>query len=157
MDDANERTGLVDNQDRPQCCSTNPSSPSYKIIVCVLICFLSFGSYFCFDNPAALHSEFTRDLHMNEKEFMNLYAWYSWPNVFLSFVGGFLIDKIFGVRLGASIFGLFLICGQFIFAAGAFINEHWLCYLGRFVFGIGGESLAVAQNTYTVRWFSGKL
>ena len=86
---------------------------------------------------------------------MNLYAWYSWPNVVLSFVGGFLIDKVFGVRLGASIFSLFLIAGQFVFAAGAFINVHWLCYLGRFIFGIGGESLAVAQNTYTVKWFSG--
>jgi MFS family permease len=28
--------------------------------------------------------------------------------------------------------------------------------LGRFVFGLGGESLTVAQNTYTVRWFEGK-
>lgn len=28
--------------------------------------------------------------------------------------------------------------------------------LGRFVFGIGGESLAVAQNTYAVSWFKGK-
>ena len=26
----------------------------------------------------------------------------------------------------------------------------------RFVFGIGGESLAVAQNTYAVSWFKGK-
>ena len=26
---------------------------------------------------------------------------------------------------------------------------------GRFVFGIGGESLAVAQNTYASAWFSG--
>ena len=29
-------------------------------------------------------------------------------------------------------------------------------YLGRFVFGIGGESLAVAQNTYAVVWFKEK-
>ena len=28
--------------------------------------------------------------------------------------------------------------------------------IGRFVFGIGGESLAVAQNTYAVTWFKGK-
>ncbi len=28
--------------------------------------------------------------------------------------------------------------------------------VGRFVFGIGGESLAVAQNTYAVSWFKGK-
>ncbi|XP_062355388.1 major facilitator superfamily domain-containing protein 1 isoform X5 [Cinclus cinclus] len=28
--------------------------------------------------------------------------------------------------------------------------------VGRFIFGIGGESLAVAQNTYAVSWFKGK-
>lgn len=28
--------------------------------------------------------------------------------------------------------------------------------IGRFIFGIGGESLAVAQNTYAVSWFKGK-
>lgn len=27
---------------------------------------------------------------------------------------------------------------------------------GRFVFGIGGESLASAQNAYAVAWFFGK-
>jgi len=152
----NERSTLLNpEQEKHPCCSTHPKSVSYQVTVCVLICFLSFGSYFCFDNPAALHSEFREDLEMTEVQFMNLYAWYSWPNVVLSFIGGFLIDKVFGVRLGASIFSLFLIAGQFVFAAGAFINAHWLCYLGRFIFGIGGESLAVAQNTYTVKWFSG--
>ena len=28
--------------------------------------------------------------------------------------------------------------------------------VGRFFFGIGGGSLAVAQNTYAVLWFKGK-
>ena len=28
--------------------------------------------------------------------------------------------------------------------------------VGRFIFGIGGESLAVAQNTYAVSWFKDK-
>lgn len=92
---------------------------------------------------------------LTESEYMGLYAWYSWPNVVLSFVGGFLIDKVFGVRLGALIFSLFVICGQFVFSAGAFSDLLWLSYVGRFIFGIGGESLAVAQNTYTCRWFSG--
>ena len=29
-------------------------------------------------------------------------------------------------------------------------------YVGRVIFGIGGESLAVAQNAYAVAWFIGK-
>uniref|UniRef100_A0A8D2QCU9 Lysosomal dipeptide transporter MFSD1 n=1 Tax=Zonotrichia albicollis TaxID=44394 RepID=A0A8D2QCU9_ZONAL len=46
-------------------------------------------------------------------------------------------------------------CGV-VFALGALFNTFWLMEVGRFIFGIGGESLAVAQNTYAVSWFKGK-
>jgi len=39
---------------------------------------------------------------------------------------------------------------------GGFVDQLWVMEIGRFVFGIGGESLAVAQNTYAVSWFKGK-
>ena len=44
-------------------------------------------------------------------QFANLYAWYSWPNVILPIVGGYLMDSIFGTRLGATIFAAFIIAG----------------------------------------------
>ncbi|KAJ8280343.1 hypothetical protein GJAV_G00053430 [Gymnothorax javanicus] len=113
-------------------------------------------SYFCYDNPAALQLQIQKDMDLNTRKFMQLYAWYSWPNVILCFFGGFLLDRVFGIRLGTIIFSLFVCCGQVIFAAGALFNAFWLMELGRFVFGIGGESLAVAQNTYAVSWFKGK-
>merc|ERR1740116_166776 len=51
----------------------------------------------------------------------------------------------------------FIICiGQAIFSLGGFLDRLWVMEIGRFVFGIGGESLAVAQNTYAVSWFKGK-
>ena len=46
--------------------------------------------------------------------------------------------------------------GQIIFAAGGLLGSFIIMQVGRFVFGIGGESLAVAQNTYAVTWFKGK-
>jgi len=36
---------------------------------------------------------------------------------------------------------------------GATVEKMWLMDLGRFVFGIGGESLNVVQSTYIVLWF----
>uniref|UniRef100_G3WZ83 Lysosomal dipeptide transporter MFSD1 n=1 Tax=Sarcophilus harrisii TaxID=9305 RepID=G3WZ83_SARHA len=59
-------------------------------------------------------------------------------------------------RWGSIIFSFIVCIGQVIFAMGALVNAFWLMQLGRFVFGIGGESLAVAQNTYAVSWFKGK-
>ncbi|XP_071084456.1 lysosomal dipeptide transporter MFSD1-like isoform X1 [Haliotis cracherodii] len=128
----------------------------HRYLVLIVMCFLSFGSYFCYDNPAALQDNMLKDLDISESQFMSFYSWYSWPNVVLCFFGGFLIDKLLGVRLGSIVFSLFVTTGQIIFASGALINNIYLMYFGRFVFGIGGESLAVAQNTYAVKWFKGR-
>ncbi|XP_032661396.1 lysosomal dipeptide transporter MFSD1 isoform X2 [Chelonoidis abingdonii] len=134
----------------------DPRRLAHRLLVLVFMCFLGFGSYFCYDNPAALQTQVQRDMKVNTATFMALYAWYSWPNVVLCFFGGFLIDRVFGIRLGTIIFSSFVCVGQVIFAMGALFNAFWLMEAGRFVFGIGGESLAVAQNAYAVSWFKGK-
>ncbi|KAL0105712.1 hypothetical protein PUN28_015880 [Cardiocondyla obscurior] len=136
------------------CCS--PKKMPYRFLGLALMCLLGFGSYFCFDNPAALQDNFKADLHMSTSTFVWLYSIYSWPNVILCFIGGFLLDSVFGIRLGTVIYMGLTLIGQIIFASGAMIDVFWLMMLGRFIFGIGAESLAVAQNSYAVLWFKGK-
>lgn len=114
------------------------------------------GSYFCYDNPGALQDVFQKELNLNATEFTLIYSIYSWPNIILCFVGGFLIDRVFGIRMGTIIYMLIVLLGQLIFAAGGFFGRFWLMIVGRFIFGIGAESLAVAQNSYAVLWFKGK-
>jgi MFS family permease len=71
-------------------------------------------------------------------------------------VGGFLIDRVFGIRFGTILFLSILTIGQFIFAVGVTMNEFWLMLVGRFILGIGGENVIVAGCQYAVRWFFGK-
>nr|XP_055051865.1 major facilitator superfamily domain-containing protein 1 isoform X1 [Misgurnus anguillicaudatus] len=151
-DDDEDDEGVLESMS-PLC---DPRHLLHRIVVLCFMCFLGFGSYFCYDNPAALQTQVIQDMNLNTASFMQLYAWYSWPNVVLCFLGGFLLDRVFGIRWGTIIFASFVLLGQIIFAAGALVNHFWLMEVGRFVFGIGGESLAVAQNTYAVNWFKGK-
>jgi len=58
------------------------------------MCLLGFGNYFCFDNPGALQSELKDAMNITTAQFANLYAWYSWPNVVLPIIGGFLMDRL---------------------------------------------------------------
>lgn len=51
-------------------------------------------------------------MKVSTSEYMTLYSWYSWPNVVLCFFGGFLIDRVFGIRLGAIIFAALVTVGQ---------------------------------------------
>lgn len=134
----------------------NPQKKCHRFLVLALICSLSFGSYYCYDNPASLAEQFRTDLNLEGDSFMLLYSLYSWPNVFLCFFGGFLIDRVFGVRLGAFLFGAVITLGQIVFALGGWFNNKYVMYTGRFIFGLGGENLAVAGNTYIVYWFSGR-
>lgn len=118
--------------------------------------YLLAASYFCYDNPGALQDNFKADLNLSTTQFAMLYSIYSWPNVILCFIGGFLIDRVFGIRLGTIIYMFILMIGQLVFAFGATTNGFYIMLLGRFIFGIGAESLAVAQNNYAVLWFKGK-
>ena len=45
--------------------------------------------------------------------------------------------------------------GQIVMSTGAFYANFPLMQFSRFVFGMGGESLSVAQNTYASAWFRG--
>jgi len=151
-----DQTPLIDTPGYSGSFFCNPTSMCHKGMALVLMCSMGFGSYFCYDNPGALQKQIQEVMHVNTFQFENLYAYYSWPNVVLPIIGGYLIDKVFGIRLGAVIFATFICLGQMLTAVGAFNNSYWVMEMSRVVFGIGGESLAVAQNTYASAWFRGK-
>lgn len=110
------------------------------------------GSYFCYDNPGALQDNFKTDLNMSTSKFVLLYSIYSWPNVILCFVGGFLLDRVFGIRWGTIIFMSLTLVGQMIFALGAYIDAFWLMMVGRFVFGY--VSIMQSISTLYLRFLS---
>ena len=135
---------------------TDPTTLLHRLFILCFICTLSFGSYFCFDNPAALESQMIKTLSIDKTEYELFYSLYSWPNVILSVIGGYLLDRVLGHRFGALIFSSIICIGQLIFALGGHFGSFYIMCVGRFVFGLGGESLAVTQNTYAVIWFKGK-
>uniref|UniRef100_A0A1I8FK11 MFS domain-containing protein n=1 Tax=Macrostomum lignano TaxID=282301 RepID=A0A1I8FK11_9PLAT len=95
------------------------------------MCFLSFGSYFCYDNPSALQDVMTEDLSLTTAQYSSSLRLVFLPNVVLSMIGGYLIDRLFGIRLGAIIFSSFCLVGQLLFAFGAFVNKVWLMDAGQ--------------------------
>lgn len=72
------------------------------------------------NNLMLLQGEIKEAMDITTYEFANLYSWYSWPNVILPVLGGYLMDSVFGIRLGTVIFAGFIIIGQIMFSMGAF-------------------------------------
>ena len=74
-----------------------------KWLVLSFSIFILFGSYYCFDNPAALKNQ----MYIHFKNYDNqlektyeflfslLYSFLSLPNVLFPFINGLLIDKVY--------------------------------------------------------------
>jgi MFS family permease len=80
---------------------------------------------------------------------------YAYPNIVLPFVCGLIVDHYIGIRWGAMLFVSLSTLGEFIFCVGIHTRTYWLALLGRFVCGLGGESLSVMQGIFMIKWFEG--
>lgn len=121
-------------------------------------CFIMFGNYFAFDNPAVLNKPLQEYMRMTDDQFayfLNLlYTTYSIPNVILPWLGGYAADR-FGHNKLLIVLSIFVVLGQLVVCLGLERRNIGIMILGRVVFG-AAESLAVAQSAITVKYFRGK-
>lgn len=126
-----------------------------------LSCWIMFGNYYAFDNPSALNIPLRdwlaspNDLATFQYRLSLLYSVYSVPNIVLPFFVGRAIDRL-GSRSILLILAFLVALGQMLTAIGLQNRHLGLLLLGRTIFGVGGESLAVAQARLVTHWFVGK-
>jgi MFS family permease len=134
--------------------------------VLIVACFLTFGSYYIYDFPGSIGTgpkntiQKRFDDHYGKGYYsqeMNqvLYSVYSWPNTVLAVFGGLLIDKYLGLRRAMLLFTGLVFAGSAVFYIGVVAINYPLLIFARVLFGLGGESLSVAQSAFVARWFKG--
>ena len=125
-------------------------------LILILCCISTFGDYYCFDNPGAVHEHLESQFHFlgdNFEYYFNfLYSIYSFVNIFIPFIGGNLI-KIYGNKNMFLVFAIIIVIGQLIVYLGCKYNSIYTMLVGRVIFGLGGENLNVSQMTCVVEWF----
>ncbi|KAL4501214.1 hypothetical protein ABPG73_013952 [Tetrahymena malaccensis] len=126
-------------------------------IALALACLIMIGSYMCYDFPQTLQSQLQKTNGYSDTQVNLLYSVYSFPNIILPLIGGYLIDFI-GIRKGVFAFTFILIIGQALCMISEIdsVQSYALLVVGRVVFGLGGENLSVTQSTIVSQWFSGK-
>ncbi|KAJ3131007.1 hypothetical protein HK100_007007 [Physocladia obscura] len=127
--------------------------------ILTLSCMLMFGNFYAYDLPASLNKPLQSYLNVTDEPYQYqlnlLYSLYSLPNIIIPFFGGYLVDRFGTKRLMT--FLSFLVCvGQLLFTFGVTYRNFFIMQTGRIVFGLGGESLSVAQTRITAKWFKGK-
>ena len=139
----------------------NRKESSLRWLVLILCAFSTFGNYYCIDNVGVLHGHLKEylgeTLHKDGKDLFEyyfglLYSLYSFPNIILPLLGGYLIIKL-GNRTIYLIVGIFLVLGQFLFYKGCLNKNINLMLAGRVIFGFGGEIININQNIMLIKWF----
>ncbi len=121
------------------------------MLVCVA--FLAMGASWVYDFPGAMYTflatRFGSDDYSTSKNQV-LYSVYSWPNVIIVLLAGFMVDQWLGLGRTTVVASALILAGQCIFSLALQSRLYWLAVVGRFVFGLGGESIRVAQSTWIV-------
>ena len=84
-----------------------------------------------------------------------LYTIFALPNIFATFIIGFLIDFL-GVRIGIIALSFGVVIFQAVVAFGGAYKSYATMLVGRMLFGIASESLVTAQASFVSFWFVGK-
>ena len=120
----------------------NRRTPSFgaRALMFVATGLAMLGNYYVYDSIGPVADLLARQLSFSDAQIGLLNAVYSLPNVFLVLVGGVLVDR-FSARL--IVFWTTVIClaGAVLTAIGSYFP---VMVLGRFLFGVGAETLAVA-------------
>lgn len=143
-------TPLISNQ-------KNISKPSYwRWIAMPFIGVLQFTNYFCYYNPQPLQTTYyLPPMNLSSTQYNTLFSIYSFPNIIMTPLGGWLIDKK-GIYFSLIVFVSFLLLGQFfILIFGGGFNLYIPMLIGRFLSGIGSENLSMAQKVILANWFFG--
>jgi len=132
-----------------------PASRKSRWLILGLACLMTFGSSFCFDSPQPLQLDIESYLNVSNSEYNLLYSVYSIPNLIFPFLSGLVIDSL-GIRIAIIGLSLLVAVGQTILFSGAYYLNFHIMLLGRFILGMGAESLGVARSALLAKWFAHK-
>jgi MFS family permease len=131
-----------------------------KWAVLLLSCLVTLGSYYSFDFPSVLHNQLRRHFQFQDEGkfefyFSLLYSLYSMPNMVIPIFGGILCDLLGNNRVMVGCATLVMI-GNVLLLIACWRVDLFTLEAGRFIFGLGAETLQVCANTIIAKWFVGQ-
>lgn len=113
---------------------------------------------FVYDIPSSTSNQLKQFMSSSdnfESDFNLLFTFYSLPNVILPLFGGCLVDK-YGSSMCLFLSSVICLFGNMIYTFGLTLECWNIMFLGRAIFGCGGEFTIVSLSAVLVKWFSGK-
>jgi MFS family permease len=134
--------------------SPRTSTPTFAVqaFMFTAVGLVMLGNYYGYDSIGPVAEQLSRELHFSDTQIGTLNAIYSLPNIFLTVIGGVLVDRLSARRMIVFTTAICLV-GAAVTAIGAHFS---VMVVGRLLFGIGSETLAVAATVALAQWFTGR-
>jgi len=141
----------------------NPKPGMGRWIVLMMTCLGLFGQFYAMDNPSAMNEQLKEYMVVKSSMvadqydyyFNLLYSVYSLPNIALPLIMGMAVDRC-GCRTIILVLATCVVLGHAVFALGVTRASWPVMIAGRIIFGLGGESIQIAQNCLLFRLFKGR-
>jgi MFS family permease len=121
-------------------------------IVLFIMGLVIFGSYYAYDAISPIADFIIKGLKISRAQYGLFFSLYSLPNLIMVLLGGILLD-IIGIRKAGILFAALCTAGVFLTAIGP---TFLVMLAGRFLYGLGSESLIITMDKIISKWFKGK-
>jgi MFS family permease len=133
--------------------NARPQPPSLtRWLVLLFVSLAMAGNYYIYDSIAPIADLLSQQLGYTDTQIGWLNAIYSVAAIGTLLLGGIIIDRI-GTKVASVFFAALCLLGALICVSS---GSLWVMLAGRFVLGLGAESLIVAVTTALAKWFKGK-
>ncbi|XP_003382714.1 PREDICTED: major facilitator superfamily domain-containing protein 1-like [Amphimedon queenslandica] len=126
---------------------------SYRYVFLFFLSSIRLMSNYCLEMPSGLEDTIIKVMGVTTAEYDLLFSVSAWPSIVLCLIGGIIIDKLVGLRLGLLVFVTSVLVGQTIWGVGGLIDNYFIMLVGRFFIGAGNELTVVICHAYKALWF----
>ena len=130
----------------------HPNHWTYGSILIALICFTVFIGNYCNESPGGLEGTIIKVMGIDTTQYNLLFLVTTWPNIFISVIGGAIADRVLGPRSSYMIVMAIMMFGQLFWSVGSFVNYFWVVLIGRFVIGVGAMISASISKIFIFKW-----
>ncbi len=139
---------------KPRPCSARHWT--YRYVILFLVCIVKFAQNYVYEIPTGMEKTIVQTLNVDVTRYSLLFSVYSWPNIVLPLMGGVLVDRVIGIRVGTMLFMCISVIGQLLFSLGGYFDSFVLMVVSRFFVGVGSQMSLVISDAFASRWFKGK-
>ena len=129
---------------------------SYRYAILSLICLISVTLSFRNSMTDGLTEAIIEVMGIDTLAYEYLNGFGTIPNIVSCTLGGYLLDRYFGIKFSLIVASIAGLVGEMIFCIGVFTSHYWLMVLGTTVTFIAEEMLQLLLYIYQARWFKNK-